>query len=373
MKDIRVIVIGPSPQMRGGVASVLRAYQKSGFFSRSHALLIPSVTAAAPRQKILGMFKSFCLVTFTVVKAPRAIVHIHCASGTSLWRKCSYILVAWLLGRKVLLQLHSGKLGPYLASLSPPLRKAAVRILRLSSAYLVVSREIEYVLNSYGILGPFFLAKNPVPIDIASTQGICLRSNLPGLLTSRRYVLFVGRLEPEKGIFDLLEAWSHSKDTTGQMILALAGDGDRSLVTSFAEELGIHDNIVFLGWVENIVPLMQHATVFVLPSKFEGQPVSVLEALSCGTPVVATAIGGIPDMIEDEKSGLLIPEGDPRRLGAALVRMLNNTDERQRISDGGKRRFETEFSQNIIESSVLDAYVWLEQIETGQPARRAAI
>jgi glycosyltransferase involved in cell wall biosynthesis len=135
-------------------------------------------------------------------------------------------------------------------------------------------------------------------------------------------VLFAGRLSAEKGIRDLAEA-------AQGLNLVVAGDGAlRSLVP---DALGLvpHDELD---------RLYARSAVVVLPSYREGLPLAVIEAMAHGRPVVASAVGGIPDLVVDGETGLLVPPGDPKALRAALERLLGDPALRRRMGQAGRGR-----------------------------------
>lgn len=134
-------------------------------------------------------------------------------------------------------------------------------------------------------------------------------------------LLFVGRLHPQKGVDTLIRAMADLP--TAQ--LAIAGDGpDRAQLERLAERLGVADRIRFLGFVahDDVPALMRRADVFVMPSRYEELGTAIIEAMACGLPVVASRVGGIPNLVADGDTGLLTPPGDAPALAAALRRVL---------------------------------------------------
>jgi glycosyltransferase involved in cell wall biosynthesis len=134
-------------------------------------------------------------------------------------------------------------------------------------------------------------------------------------------ILFVGLLVPVKNLDLLLHAYARVRDRVG-VPLTLAGDGPlRSSLESLAHQLGVADSVRFLGGCgrEDVAKLMQRATALALPSRSEGWPLVLAEALACGTPVVASRVGGIPEMFTDGIGGILVPPNDVHALAEALV------------------------------------------------------
>ncbi len=137
-------------------------------------------------------------------------------------------------------------------------------------------------------------------------------------------ILYAGRLSPEKGVDVLLRAFARSCVAHEEVRLLLVGDGpNRGDYELLAGELGIADRVHFLGFRNDIQAFYRLADLFVLPSRSEGLPMALLEAMALGTPVVATRVGGVPDLVTDGVTGLLVAPDDPIALGAAIRRVVD--------------------------------------------------
>lgn len=137
-------------------------------------------------------------------------------------------------------------------------------------------------------------------------------------------VLGVGRLNPPKSFVDLIRAFAIVR-AQKQCRLVILGEGpERPALVRLARELGVHTDVWIPGFVENPYPYMKHASVFVLPSKFEGMPNVLIEALALGVPVVATnCLGGSEEVLEHGKWGKLTPPGDSVALAMAIISTLS--------------------------------------------------
>ncbi|MGN0978391.1 MAG: glycosyltransferase [Faecousia sp.] len=121
-------------------------------------------------------------------------------------------------------------------------------------------------------------------------------------------ILHVGRFDLPKNHPGLLKAFQKLHEAYPQCCLQLVGDGEtRKDMEALAEELGIREWVTFCGMQTDVHPYLQNADLFVLPSIYEGNPMTIIEAMGTGLPIVATAVGGIPDMLEDGKNALLVP------------------------------------------------------------------
>lgn len=171
-------------------------------------------------------------------------------------------------------------------------------------------------------------------------------------------LLFVGQLAAAKGLPILLQAVSSLDDVT----LEIAGDGpDRKILEEMADVLHISVRVKFLGYQspEQVRGLLKGADVFVLTSFAEGLPVVLMEAMAAGVPVIAPQIAGIPELVQNEYNGLLIPPGDVIATAMAIRRLIENADLRNRFAIAGRRKIEQEF-ESAAESR------WLAAIMIGE-------
>jgi glycosyltransferase involved in cell wall biosynthesis len=153
------------------------------------------------------------------------------------------------------------------------------------------------------------------------------------------------RLEAQKGHAVLLDALARVRAQNLEFVAVLAGEGSlRAELERRAHDAGLGDRVRFAGQVEPIGPLLAAADACVLPSLWEGLPLSLLEALARARPVVASRVGGIPEVVEDGVHGRLVPPGDPAALAAALEEFHRRPDGARRMGLAGAARVEAEFT-----------------------------
>jgi glycosyltransferase involved in cell wall biosynthesis len=164
--------------------------------------------------------------------------------------------------------------------------------------------------------------------------------------------LYVGRLSPEKDVASLLQAVALVVAELPNFRLQIAGTGKcLAELVAPAQLLGLNDHVEFLGEVQNVQQLMRRASVFVLPSLTEGIPLTVLEAMACGLPVVATRVGGTPEAVTDGMTGLLVPPSQPAQLADALLHIYRNPEAARRMGVAGRAVVETHFNvREMVES-----------------------
>lgn len=150
------------------------------------------------------------------------------------------------------------------------------------------------------------------------------------------------RLKRYKGIDVLLRAFATVAPRHRQVRLVLAGDGEeRSALEALARELSITDRVSFLGAVppEHMSTLLAEAGALVLPSRTEGLPLAIVEGMACGLPIVATAVGGIPEVIRSGQNGLLVEPENPGQLAEALEVLLTDASLRERLGAAARKAF----------------------------------
>ncbi len=228
-------------------------------------------------------------------------------------------------------------------------RRLAGPIVREAACLVVQTREEERLVRSLGLpLPPIEIVApgySPLPKPPAGSASFADRFRIGG-----PFVLFVGRLASNKGLEGLVTAFASlgRRDPAARLVLVGEDGGMGSTVDARAKSLGVSDRVLRLGHVADDAMLanaFREARVTVLPSDYEAFGLVLLESLAQGTPVVASAVGGIPEVVEDGKAGLLVPPGDARALGAALDRLWSDPDLGRRLGEFGR-------------SEVVPRYTW---------------
>ncbi len=160
-------------------------------------------------------------------------------------------------------------------------------------------------------------------------------------LDNEPVVTFVGRLAPQKNPLLLLEAFA--KVPRGKLLIV--GDGQlHSHVAKAIGKLGLGERVVLVGFQANVPDILAASDVVALSSRWEGLPYVVIEAMMAGLPVVSTAVGGVPELVEDGKTGFLVPSGDADKLASALTTLLEDERLRQRMGAAARERALREFT-----------------------------
>ncbi len=265
----------------------------------------------------------------------------------------------------------------YEAGVAPFWRWVARRLHRNADKVIVNSRAAVLEEEAAGVPAERLLY---VPNGISAwAEPHCERAALglpPGPLA-----LCVGQLTKEKGHRHLIQAWSDVRRGQPRATLALAGDGPlRGDLEAAAREARIGDAVLFLGPRDDVPRLIASADLVVLASLTEGMPNAILEAMAAGRAVVATRVGGIPDLVIDRETGILVPRAEPAALAAAIMALLDDPSRRARLGEAGRRRAREHFSMEKVTGAVVAVYEALlglepeatvapQRLVSGSPAR----
>lgn len=357
MKRLRVVVVihgyyprvgGAERQMQylaarlrdcGMDMHILTRRYTSGLQSFEMVDGIPVYRLPVPGPKALAslIFAFFALVWIARLKPD--LIHAHEFLSPST---VALLANRWL-GIPFLVTLHGG--GPngdvqkLMRKSSGQIRLKALR--KQSKRFIVVSREIENELITVGIdHNQMILIPNAVDVDLFAPLPQEEKNNLRGHLgisADATVAIFTGRLVPGKRVNHLLEVWDGVRQQYPAAELLIAGSGPEE---DSLRRLGVK-HVQFLGSIENIAPYLQISDLFILPSIAEGLSVAMLEAMSCGLPVLVTDVGGAREIIRDRENGWLIQpenlselkEGILSLFGEELVRKKMGSMARTSVAD----------------------------------------
>jgi glycosyltransferase involved in cell wall biosynthesis len=197
------------------------------------------------------------------------------------------------------------------------------------------------------------------------SNGIDVSRHAASVVMDGRSVTTVAHLRPGKGIDVLLKAAALVLGRHPQVTFRIAGDGsERPALEALCAALGISSRVQFLGHTPDVPALLRRSSVFAFPSLMEASPNAVIEAMASGLAVAASNVGGIPEVVEHEQNGLLVPPGDPGALSDALVRLLTDSGLSQRLGTAARATIARRFSFE----RMVDAF---ERLYIGEMKRRS--
>jgi glycosyltransferase involved in cell wall biosynthesis len=248
---------------------------------------------------------------------------------------------------------------------SPPVelffRSLERMLARLTDRIVTLSPALKADLIEMGIAGPEKIDIVPLGMDLdplvrCSARREELRSEL-GIPPGKALIGIVGRMVPIKNHRLFLEAARSMVDSGNPAHFALVGDGElRESLQLLAGEMGIADRVHFLGWKQDMEPVYAAFDLLALTSDNEGTPVTVIEAMAAGVPVVATAVGGVPDVIRDGETGWLVPPGDASALQRAMQAALRKDKSVEAVIARARREVLLRFGREQMISTMADLY-----------------
>ena len=189
-------------------------------------------------------------------------------------------------------------------------------------------------------------------------DALALRARL-GVEEGARVILAVGRLSREKGHADLVAALEHLQASEPELSfrLVVVGEGpEREAVEREARERGVSERLIFAGHVSDVRPFYALADVLALPSHSEGSPNVLLEAMAAGLPVAASSVGGVPEIVSDGESALLVAPHDPRAMGSALARLLKDEGLARRLASNARSLVAAHYTPDAYARSLVGLY-----------------
>ena len=194
--------------------------------------------------------------------------------------------------------------------------------------------------------------------SVVISNGVIV-SDLSNRSPIKKYdVLFVGRLTKAKGVDILIKAINILKEKYRKEIKAvIVGKGDlEEELKELVKELGIEKEVEFLGVRKDIEKLMKSTKLFVLSSRWEGLPLTILEAMSSGAGIIATKVGGIPEIIQNGKEGILISPEDSETLAGAIAELLKDRELRVKLGINAYKKVKEKYSIEVYSKNILELY-----------------
>jgi glycosyltransferase involved in cell wall biosynthesis len=333
-----VLMVGTSPQVRGGVSSLVRSYYDGGLFQRFDIRYVPTHRDGTAAQKAVAALKAYVRLSGLLITSDAPLVHIHLASRASFWRKAIICAMARIRRRPYVLHVHGAEFSKFYHEECGAFSKWIVRhTLERAALLLALSGQWQERLKSIAPRATVQTLPNAVALREAPS-----RAGDGGPIR----VLFAGRIGARKGTFELLRAFARLAPKFPAATLVCAGDGEGEKLKQLAAELDVTGRLECPGWLdaEQMAGELRRASVFALPSHQEGVPIALLEAMSHSLPVLTTPVGGIPEVIENDRNGVMVTPGDVDAIEAALEGLLRSAAERERLGAAARATIAERYS-----------------------------
>ncbi len=326
---------------RGGVAQVLYAY-KNEVYENFRFVANSGEDRKIKKlwQAVRGYFQTaFILLTDSRIK----IVHIHTASYVSFRRSSYFVKLAKALGKKVVIHIHGGGFKEYYQT-NP-------------DWILNILSKADCIIALTDFWKQFFQDELKLPYVVTVNNIIPYPTIQKVEHDNRVHLLFLGAINEDKGIYDLLYVINKNKEEwKNRLFLHIGGNQEIERLLNYIKVNHLENLVSYEGWVdsEKKLQLLNLMDAFILPSYVEGLPISILESLSYGKPVVTTPVGGIPEVVNNE-NGFMFEPGDKDALSELLSSIIRNPTILQ--EKGKKASMSVDFNYpNSISSTLSKVY-----------------
>lgn len=356
---MKVVMIGADRSVKGGVSAVVNNLYQAGLDERVDLTYIGTMVDGSKAKKACRAFTA--LLRFICAMPGTDIVHVNMAADASCLRKMIFMRVAGLFHKKIVIHEHGGDFQGFFYERCDERRRARVKkALNRAELFLVLSDAWKDFFSELVDPGKIQVMQNAVPVPERGKTDY-----------SSHQAVFLGRLCKEKGIGELLESVPLIRKQIPDFLLVLGGfweEGNEELKKKARE---LSDAVACPGWVSasEREKLFETSSVFVLPTWFEGQPVSLLEAMAAGMCVAASAVGGIPQIVLDQKEakahslpegwegcGILIEAKNAEGLAEVMIRLMKDEALRRRLGERARTRIREQYDMDGYVDKLVELY-----------------
>lgn len=330
----KVVFVGVSPESQGGIAAVLKSYRAN----ISPFQMVASTCDGCKLVKLFTFFAALFKLLFYRLKGCK-IAHIHSSSYRSFKRKTILMKYSYFLGYQNIFHLHGSEFMEFASSVG---KEKIRKKLNKCQTVIALSDTWKKFLTDEIRLSNVYCINNVVPIpDLSDKKDSAELIKLT----------FLGIVGTRKGIFDILEVLAADKEFYRKHVrLTIGGNGEISRLMHFIKDHDLDDMVEYAGWIsgKDKEHLLLSTDIYLLPSYNEGLPISILEAMSYGIPVISTPVGGIKDLICHGHNGMLVTPGDHDQLDRALKKLLTDSQLRKIISENSLKDIQDFFPDKVL-------------------------
>lgn len=323
----KVCMVVQDPLVKGGIAAVVNGYRGSQLEKDFNIIYVESYKDGGKITKFLKAITGYFHFAKVLLVDKPDLVHIHSSFGPSFYRKMPFIYMAFWAKKPIINHIHGADFDEFYVNVSEKKKRLIKKTYNKCSVLIALSEEWKERLSQIVPESKITIIENySILHEDALEQRLNRKCN--------NTVLFLGELGKRKGCYDIPAVVREVKKKIPDVKFVLAGAGseaDENAIKQLVEKNGASENVVFPGWVrgEEKDRLLREADVFFLPSYNEGMPMSVLDAMGYGLPVVSTNVGGIPKIVHDGENGYCCEAGDFGGLATGIIELIANKKKQQ--------------------------------------------
>lgn len=319
----KVCMVVQDPMVKGGIAAVVNGYYGSKLESDYQITYVESYKDGGKFSKLCKALSGYIKFIRVLICDKPDLVHIHSSFGPSFFRKIPFIYMAQWAKVPIINHIHGSEFEKFYLKASEKKQNLVRKVWNKCDAFIVLSEEWKEifscvipkekmtVIENYSKLVPAFKREN------------------------RCSLLFLGLINEMKGCYDIVDVVARVSHRIPNVKMIMCGEGDTEKIKEKAKSMGVIDNFEFPGWVRGNKKdeVLREANIFFLPSYSEGMPMSILDAMGYGLPIVASNVGGIPRLVQNEGNGYLFAPGDIDGFAGAITSLLTDDDKRKSFGE----------------------------------------
>ncbi|HFK1497452.1 TPA: glycosyltransferase family 4 protein [Bacillus paranthracis] len=322
---MNVIMIGSHLRVTGGITRVVKNYMQAGLSEKTNLEYFPTYYGSNHFTNIIYFIIQYVKLCFqlNILNRKYDVAHIHMSYRGSFVRKRKIIQ---LLNRKdipIILHMHGSQFKDFYNESSDKRKQQIVDTLNKVTVILALGEQWKEYYESLCTAKVVSLDNAVFPKQAISESD------------EKVYITTMGVLSQRKGTYDLIEVGAKLKGKMDSKYkFVLAGDGETEKAKKKIDELGLNDSFIVPGWISDekkIEEIYRKSIIYILPSYNEGMPMSILEAMSYGLPVISTNVGSIASVVEKE-NGFIVNPGDLEGISENILKLLGDAEKLERIS-----------------------------------------
>ena len=334
-------MVGPELAGKGGISQVVKVWEDASFFTDVNFMYIASISDR--RNKILTFLVALArFIGHLLTTGPGVIVYIHSAAYSSFYRKSLFIVTAKLFGKRVILHIHPSCYIDFHRGLAGVRKKYTSGVLNMVDAIVVLNEGMyRFITDLYPDKQIHVL---PNAVNVAEMN------NSWGIKRESARLLFLGWYIKEKGVYDLVDAVALLRGRGVDLKLDFYGTKGIEKLRAYVEQKRLATAVHVNGWIDGQekINAFYASTMLVLPSHTEGMPNVILEAMATRTPIVATAAGGLKEMLTDGENAVIVAMNDPNDLADKIERLMTDAHQRDAIAETAYREVLQHYDVEVI-------------------------
>lgn len=356
----RICMIVPSFTAKGGIASVVSGYRNSELEKQYNIRYIETYTDKNKVCKVLKAISAYLKFLLYLIFWKPDLVHIHSSFNGSFYRKLPFIYLSSWWHKPVVNHVHGSAVDELYVNAGEKKKRLVENVFNKCDKLIVLSDEWKQVFEQF---------INSNKIVVIENYSILHDENRNKKDSRQIKILFLGFLSKAKGCYDIPLIVKNVVEEFSNVEFILAGDGNPvevSHIKSLIELNHLQKYISLPGWIrdEKKEKALSEADIFMLPSYGEAMPMSILEAMGYGLPVISSNVGGIPQLIQQNVNGMMCDPGDIEGFTGALKTLLKDKDLMKTMGNNSLKIIEQRYSLDLHIQKISDLYEHLLDISS---------